>query len=258
VEAKKRVGGFGVAVLLSVILLAACDSTVEPDPSESLHGTVVALTESGVTVPAAGAIVTIRNDRGEAVGVSASGDGLWTASDLGPGPYLVQPAAPGYTGLAEEAVTGGTSDLLARLVQHSSVRMLRVNQAAVSQDCGSSPCLDLSFTVAEETAFPEGVSRRIFRVFIGDSDSVSPNAYLESLTVIVADDDPLIERGGSEVTIGVESLRGFDLGDPTPSELFVYVAGATEHSVIGLLVDEMAALGFPDLSASGASARVGT
>jgi len=248
------------ATIAATLLLAACDTASAPAPTatEVLGGTVVALLETGDTEIPPTAAVTVWNDRGDTTEVAAAADGSWVATGLTQGPYDVRAEAPGFTGLTVEGVDGGTEELVTRVVERSTAQVLRVEARYRDRDdCGGQAgCMDVTFTADADGLFSSRFPRRVFRLFVGNSPEISPDEYQEEVALLITDDNPLLERTGDEIRIRVESIYALDFEALRISDMFVYIAGATEHSLSGFLVDEGAGLGFPDLSEAGASASV--
>lgn len=248
-----------LAVSLAV-LLSACGDAVTSDPAQTevLRGAVVALLETGEATVPPFASVTVRNAQGDSTEIPAAPDGSWSATGLTQGPYTVRATVPGFASLTVEGIEGGTEDVPTRVVRRSTARVLGADAIYRDEnDCGGDAgCMDVSFRAVGEGLFTSTIRRRVFRIFIGNSPDVSPENHQEEVVVLVTEDDPLLESNGDDVTLRVENIYGFNYETLRTSDMFIYVVGATENSVVGPLAEDMAELDFPDLAASGASVQV--
>ncbi len=239
--------------------LSACDTAVDPDPraDDNLAGWIAAYSQVGVATSLPEVTVHVRNALGATFELPVAGNGSWVGSALGPEPYVVTAQAEGFAGVSVEGVSGGTSGVVALLVERSTVQVLQVDEAVLegADVCGNPHCLFLRFTVAEEGAFPYDAGRLVFRLFIGDSGTVTPEHYRESQFLVVGSDDPLLQRGETEMTITMEALRGFDFDSMNLEQLSIYLVGATENQ-LGLWGPEIEERGWPDLAETGAGAAV--
>lgn len=245
-------------IALVAVLLTACEATVGPAPAdETLTGWLTVFAQTGEPISPPDVTITVRNALDETTSLSVRGDGSWVGDELGPEPYTVTAEAEGFVGLPVEEVGGGER-VHARMVERSTIQVLRVDEAVLTAPgvCATiSQCLDLRFTVAEDGAFPDPGSRLVFRVFVGDSDVVTPEQFRETRFLVVSPDDPGLERGETEMTIDFGFLRGLDWESMDLSRLSVYLVGATENQH-GLWGSDIEGLGWPELAETGAGAEV--
>lgn len=247
-----------LSLIFALGSIAACEGAPSPaDPSEeTVSGVLLGLAQTGDSIVPAGAFVQVTDANGDRTVADLSSTGQWIADDAGPSPLSVVAIADGWSGVEISGIGAGTPAVEVPLVERSTASVLDVVSAEIGADCGDFQCLNVRFSVAADGVFGTPGTRQIFRIFLGSSDDTSPQNYAQSLPVIITDDHPLLQREAGQITVTLRALRGFDYDRLPTGSLTVYVAGATENSVIGPLTDAMPELGFPDLSPVGARAIV--
>ena len=246
-------------IVFVAALLSACDNTSGPDPvpDQSLDGWVRAYSQVGDPIKPTDWSIAVTNARDETHVITVRGDGSWAGKSLGPEPYVVVARADGYVGVPIEGLTGGTSAVRALLMERSTIKVLRVDEAVLrgAEYCGNPNCMNLRFTAANDGLFPSGYPGAWFRLFISDSAAATPENYSESRWLIFSALEHGVERGETETTFILDRLRGFDEGNLDLDLMSVYVVGATVNQV-GLHNRELEEAGWPDLAEIGAGAGV--
>ena len=239
-----RLAAVPAVVALLGATVSACNDSGTNVPA-SFTGDVELLTEVGDVLPTSeGVTVEISGPGGIQTQLTGE-DGSFAFVDLDPGTYDLQFSKPGFGTQQANRVRLGNVEGQASLPEISSVEIVGLELSP--RLCNNIPCLDM--VIKARNAFPEGMTRRIFRAVLGPVSRVSTTDYPESFFLIVPSDDPGITQVADTTfmsLLGVSSLYMAQL--PVEAEIRILFYGSTENlgatyrdPISGLTV-------YPDLS----------
>lgn len=208
--------------------MTACGSD-STGASASLSGSVRLLLETGANAPdQSGAVVELRGPSGTLTQTTDS-IGAFSFTGLEKGTYQAEFRKEGYGTIEASTLNLGSLEAQARLPQLSSVEILHL--VTDPRLCNAVPCLDI--TIRTLNAFPEGVTRRIFRAYYGLVNRTDITDYLASFIMIVPSDDPGISIAGDTTIISLRGISDQTLAALAPDvELEFFLYGATENYTI--------------------------
>lgn len=244
-------------VLPLALFLASCLD--EPDPLAplfDLSGVVEVRSELGDPVtPVEGVTVTVTGTSAS-WSVTADASGAFRVAGLEAGEYAVRIEKPGFGTVAMATAVEDVDELELVLPARSSASVESV-QAAVDRACGTAPCLDLTVRVPRRALFPEGGTRRLFRLFVRGGGEATPDAFDRTLLLLVTADDPALTLESDVATIVFDNIRSLDLeAYGLEAELSLRVYGATENAAISYVDPASGSARYPDLSEAWADASV--
>lgn len=239
-----RLFTLSATILLAGAALGACSDS-GTNVTASFFGEVELLAENGSAFPTAeGVTVSVSGPGGVQTRVTGE-DGAFSFSDLEPGIYDLDFSKPGFGNQKANRIRLGNVEGQASLPELSSIEILALELSP--RLCGDAPCLDM--VIKTRNAFPEGITRRIFRAFIGTVGRLSTTDYPEMLPLVVPSDDPGISVVADTTIFSLQGVTSFYMGQLPPDvELRMLLYGSTENAsatyrdpISGLTV-------FPDLS----------
>jgi hypothetical protein len=222
--------GFRLAAIPAVLsllgaTLASCSDS-GTNVRASFTGEVELLTEVGDVLPSAdGVTVEIAGPGGVQTQITGE-DGSFAFDDLDPGIYDLVFSKPGFGIQLANRIRLGNVEGQASLPEISSVEIVALELSP--RLCNNVPCLDM--VIKARNAFPVGVSRRIFRAFLGPVSRVSTTDYPESFFLIVPSDDPGITQVADTTLIALQGVSSLYMAQlPVEAEIRMLFHGSTEN-----------------------------